>query len=72
VYGLRNIAGAVRCAGQRVKHLHVSENDRGLLGSGHVDFSGIVTTLKEIGYNGYLMIEGLGYSVTENNSLGGL
>jgi len=68
----KNIAGAVRCAGQRLKHLHVSENDRGLIGSGHVDFPGIVTTLKEIGYDGYLMIEGFGYSAAEQNSLGAL
>jgi D-psicose/D-tagatose/L-ribulose 3-epimerase len=68
----KNIAGAVRCAGQRLSHLHASENDRGLLGSGHVDFPGIVATLKEIGYDGYLMIEGFGYSATEKNSLGAL
>lgn len=68
----KNIAAAVRCAGQRLRHLHVSENDRGLVGSGHVDFPGIVAALKEIGYDGYLMIEGFGYSAAEQNSLGAL
>jgi D-psicose/D-tagatose/L-ribulose 3-epimerase len=68
----KSIAGAVRCAGQRLKHLHISENDRGLVGSGHVDFPGIVATLKEIGYEGYLTIEGFGYSPVEQDSLGAL
>ncbi len=68
----KNVAGAVLSAGQRLTHLHVSENDRGLLGSGHVDFPGIVAALKEIGYQGYLMIEGFGNSAAEKNSLGAL
>jgi D-psicose/D-tagatose/L-ribulose 3-epimerase len=68
----KKIAGAVRCAGKRLKHVHASENDRGLLGSGHVDFQSIVGTLKEIGYDGYLMIEGFGYLPNEKNSLGAL
>jgi D-psicose/D-tagatose/L-ribulose 3-epimerase len=68
----KNIAAAVRCTGPLLKHLHASENDRGLLGSGHVDFPAIVAALKEIGYDGYLMIEGFGYSAGESNSLGAL
>lgn len=68
----KNVAAAVRCAGQRLKHLHVSENDRGLVGSGHVDFPGVVATLREIDYDGYLMIEGFGYSAAEQSSLGAL
>jgi D-psicose/D-tagatose/L-ribulose 3-epimerase len=68
----KNIAAAVRSAGPRLMHLHASENDRGLLGSGHVDFRSIVSALKEIGYDGYLMIEGFGYSAAEANSLGAL
>lgn len=68
----KNIAAAVRTAGSRLAHLHASENDRGLLGSGHVDFPAIVAALKDIGYDGYLMIEGFGYSADEENSLGAL
>jgi D-psicose/D-tagatose/L-ribulose 3-epimerase len=68
----KNIADAVRKAGPKLMHVHASENDRGLLGSGHVDFHGIVAALEEIGYDGYLMIEGFGYSAVEKNSLGAL
>ena len=66
----KNIAAAVRSLGSRLMHLHASENDRGLLGSGHVDFPGIAAALKAISYDGYLMIEGFGYSPTEANSHG--
>jgi D-psicose/D-tagatose/L-ribulose 3-epimerase len=68
----RNIPEALTSTGPRLKHIHASENDRGLLGKGHVDFPGIVAALKKIGYNGYLMIEGFGYSPQETNAPGAL
>jgi D-psicose/D-tagatose/L-ribulose 3-epimerase len=68
----KNQAAAVRMSGKRLRHVHASENDRGLLGTGHVDFQGIVKALKEIGYEGCLMIEGFGYAKDEEHSLGAL
>jgi D-psicose/D-tagatose/L-ribulose 3-epimerase len=68
----RDIPEALISIGSRLKHIHASENDRGLLGKGHVDFRGIVAALKKIGYNGYLMIEGFGYSPQETNAPGAL
>jgi D-psicose/D-tagatose/L-ribulose 3-epimerase len=61
----KNIADACRSLGDRLTHMHASENDRGLLGQGHVDFPAIVTALQVNNYEGYLMIEGFGYSATE-------
>lgn len=68
----RNIADAVTFLGPRLKHLHVSENDRGLLGNGHVDFQAIIAALRESGYDGYLLIEGFGYSSQETSGPGTL
>lgn len=68
----RSVPEAIRSLGQHLKHLHASENDRGLLGSGHVPFKEIVSVLKEIDYTGYLMIEGFGYSAQEKNAPGKL
>jgi D-psicose/D-tagatose/L-ribulose 3-epimerase len=59
------LPNAILSLGPRLKHVHASENDRGLLGSGHVDFPEIIATLRRTGYNGYLMIEGFGYSPDE-------
>jgi D-psicose/D-tagatose/L-ribulose 3-epimerase len=68
----RNIADAVASLGSHLKHLHISENDRGLLGKGHVDFPAIISSLRKIGYEGLLMIEGFGYSPEEKNAPGAL
>jgi len=68
----QNIAGAIRTLGRHLKHVHVSENDRGTPGRGHVPFPEIVATLREIKYDGYLMIEGFGYSAGEKSGPGWL
>jgi D-psicose/D-tagatose/L-ribulose 3-epimerase len=38
-------------------HVHISENDRGIPGTGHNDWKGILRVLKEIGYDGWMTIE---------------
>lgn len=64
----KDVADALRLLGPHLKHIHASDNDRGVPGSGHVDFAGIVAALREIRYDGYLMIEGFGFSPAEANS----
>jgi D-psicose/D-tagatose/L-ribulose 3-epimerase len=66
----KSTAQAIRSLGKRLKHIHASENDRGLLGSGQVDFPAIVSALREVDYAGYLMIEGFGYSPIEPKAPG--
>ncbi|HXU17777.1 MAG TPA: sugar phosphate isomerase/epimerase family protein [Terriglobales bacterium] len=66
----RDICSGIRLLGPNLKHVHASENDRGPLGRGHVPFREIVAVLKEIDYQGYLMIEGFGYSPGEGKSPG--
>jgi D-psicose/D-tagatose/L-ribulose 3-epimerase len=68
----KSIPAAVSSLGRSLRHFHVSENDRGLLGSGHMEFPAIVEALSGIEYNGFLMIEGFGYSPDEPGSLGAL
>jgi D-psicose/D-tagatose/L-ribulose 3-epimerase len=58
----KSISEAITLLGASLKHIHLSENDRGLLGSGHVDFVSIVRALLSNEYDGYLIIEGFGYS----------
>jgi D-psicose/D-tagatose/L-ribulose 3-epimerase len=48
---------ALRTLGTRVGHVHISENDRGIPGTGHVDWQGSLRALMDIGYNGWLTIE---------------
>jgi len=53
----KDLPEAVRLAGRHLMHLHACENDRGIPGSGHVDWPGIFRALKEIGFAGRITIE---------------
>jgi D-psicose/D-tagatose/L-ribulose 3-epimerase len=48
-----------------IKHVHLSENDRGTPGKGHVDFSGTFKALRSGGYDGWLMIEAFGRALPD-------
>jgi D-psicose/D-tagatose/L-ribulose 3-epimerase len=43
-------ADALRRAGRHLAHVHFSENDRGVVGSGHVDWPGVRDALRDLGY----------------------
>lgn len=66
----RDICEGIRTLGTYLKHIHASENDRGPLGRGHIPFKQILATLRELNYQGYLMIEGFGYSPNERKGPG--
>jgi D-psicose/D-tagatose/L-ribulose 3-epimerase len=66
------IPASILTLGSNLKHVHASENDRGLLGSGHINFPAIIESLQRSSYDGYLIIEGFGYSSDEPTSLGAL
>ena len=51
----------------RICHYHMCECDRGIPGTGHVDWDGIFRALKEIGYNGRIGMEGFS-DITDNMS----
>jgi D-psicose/D-tagatose/L-ribulose 3-epimerase len=53
----KNPVEAVRKAGGLLGHVHCSENDRGTPGTGHVDWNGIFAALREMNYDGWLVIE---------------
>jgi len=48
---------AVKLAGNDLIHLHLCENDRGIPGTGLVDWDGLFRGLAEIGYTGYAALE---------------
>jgi D-psicose/D-tagatose/L-ribulose 3-epimerase len=53
----RSIGDAIRAAGPRLKHLHSCENDRGAPGSGHVPWDEVAAALRDINYDGPVVIE---------------
>jgi D-psicose/D-tagatose/L-ribulose 3-epimerase len=50
-------AESVRGIARELGHVHISENDRGIPGTGHNDWRGVLTALRDIGYDGWLTIE---------------
>lgn len=51
---------ALRTVGRHLKHVHACENDRGIPGSGHVEWKGTFDALRDMEYEGYLTIESFG------------
>ena len=52
-----NIYDAILMAGKRLGHFHTSENNRGIPGTGQVDWVSVYRALKKINYSGWLVIE---------------
>jgi len=52
-----NIHDAIVLAGKRLGHFHTSENNRGIPGTGQVDWLNVYRALKKIDYTGWLIIE---------------
>ena len=61
----KNIAEAIRAAAPYTVHVHISENDRSTPGQGNVDWATNFKTLKETGYNGWMVIEAFGLALPE-------
>ncbi len=53
----KGVADGIRSAAKRINHVHISANDRATPGEDHVHWDTTVATLKEIGYDDWLMIE---------------
>ena len=56
----KNSAAAIRAALPQIRHFHVSENDRGTPGKGHIDFLPQFQALRDGGYDQWLTIEAFG------------
>jgi D-psicose/D-tagatose/L-ribulose 3-epimerase len=61
----KTLAGAADTLGRHIKHVHTCENDRGIPGSGHVDWNGLFPALERAGYNDWLVIESFGFAIQE-------
>jgi len=53
----KNPADAIRRAGKHVGHIHASASDRGTPGNDNVDWRGVAKALKDIRYQGAVVIE---------------
>jgi D-psicose/D-tagatose/L-ribulose 3-epimerase len=61
----KDIAAGYRTVGKHLKHVHTCENDRGIPGSGHVEWSSVFQALGDLQYDGWLTIESFGFALGE-------
>jgi len=61
----KSLAATIRECGPRVMHVHVSENDRGIPGTGHVDWEGMFAALHETGYGGWIVVESFAQTIPQ-------
>ncbi|MBM4088389.1 MAG: sugar phosphate isomerase/epimerase [Planctomycetes bacterium] len=61
----KNTADSIRACANYMTHVHISENDRSTPGQGNVRWQETFDTLKEIGYDGWMMIEAFGLALPE-------
>jgi D-psicose/D-tagatose/L-ribulose 3-epimerase len=55
--------GVIAGTAEVIRHVHVSENDRGTPGKGHIDFAATFGALRASGYDGWLTIEAFGQAL---------
>jgi D-psicose/D-tagatose/L-ribulose 3-epimerase len=61
----KSIPEAIRGCADMLVHVHISENDRSTPGKGNIRWGENFDTLREIGYDGWLMIEAFGLALPE-------
>ncbi len=58
-------SAAIATLGDAMAVLHVSENDRGIPGTGQIDFLSLFASAKKTGFDGWVVIEAFGSGVPE-------
>ena len=58
-------SAALRTIAPYLKHIHISENDRGTPGSGQVQWEEVFKTIRDIEYDGWLTIEAFSTIIPE-------
>ncbi|XZE56716.1 sugar phosphate isomerase/epimerase family protein [Planctomycetaceae bacterium SH139] len=61
----KDIQAAIRAGGDKLFHIHISENDRSTPGQGNIRWQETFDTISGIGYDGWLMIEAFGLALPE-------
>lgn len=56
---------ALRRHAAQMTHVHVSENDRGTPGAGHIDFAAMFEVLREIDWSGWVTVEAFGQALPD-------
>ena len=61
----KDTGAAIRAAGPWIRHFHASESDRGVPGTGQVDWDGAFAALRDIGYGRWITIESFATGIVD-------
>ncbi len=61
----KDLAAAIKVCAPVTVHVHISENDRSTSGEGHVDWDTTWKALKDVKYEGWLVVEAFGLALPE-------
>jgi D-psicose/D-tagatose/L-ribulose 3-epimerase len=65
----RSLGDAIRATGDQLVHVHVSESNRGEIGTGTVDWENVFSALRDIAYAGGVSVESCGWTGTDFDGL---
>jgi D-psicose/D-tagatose/L-ribulose 3-epimerase len=60
-----SVAGVIEPTAHAIKHVHISENNRGVPGSGHIDFDAVFRALRKVGYDDWMTVEAFGSALPD-------
>ena len=61
----KSIAAGLLKVGKYLKLIHTCENDRGIPGSGHVEWASVFDAIRQLRYDGWLTIESFGFALPD-------
>jgi D-psicose/D-tagatose/L-ribulose 3-epimerase len=61
----KSTVAAIHHAGRHIRHFHLSENDRGIVGSGQIAWQEVLNALETVGYTGALTVESFSAVIPE-------
>ncbi len=59
----KSVGDAIRTAAPQLTHVHISENDRSTPGTGGIPWAATFDALKQVGYQGWLVVEAFGLAL---------
>jgi D-psicose/D-tagatose/L-ribulose 3-epimerase len=60
-----NVPALVSATIEHIKHVHITENNRGVPGAGHIPFQPIFDALRRGGYDGWMTVEAFGSALPD-------
>lgn len=60
-----SIEGVIAETARQINHVHISENNRGIPGAGHIDFASVFKALRAVDYDGWMTVEAFGSALPD-------